>query len=260
MTRTAETAVGPMLRDWRQRRRLSQLELASRAEVSPRHVSRVEGGLVSPTSGMILRLSDHLRVPLREQNRLLLAGGYAPAHPDLALDSPPMVEVHHALTDILTAHLPWPALVVDRHWELVDANDAIYALLDGVDADLLEPPVNVVRLSVDPRGLAPRILNLDEWRGALAHRLAQEYDLTADPELAVLIADLRASGPCPAPAGSALVVPFRVRAGEGILSFLSTTTVFGTAREVTLSELAIEAFYPADAATRAALAGPASPV
>lgn len=255
MTQTPHA--GELLRDWRRRRHLSQLDLAHRAGVSSRHLSFVETGRSRPTSAMILRLCDRLAVPLREQNRVLLAGGFAPEHPEHALDAPPMAEVAAAIEGILTAHLPFPALVVDPGWDLVSANDAVYALLDGVAPHLLEPPVNVVRLTLHPDGLAPRIVNLDEWRAHLLARLAHEYDASGDPRPAALLADL---GDPLAPAAPdvrrspGLVVPLRLRAPDGgELAFLSTTTVFGTPREVTLSELAIEAFYPADAGTRARL-------
>ena len=246
--------MGELLRGWRQRRNLSQLDLASRADVSTRHLSYVETGRSQPTSGMILRLCDHLDVPLREQNRLLLAGGFAPAHPELRLADPPMAEANAALEAILQAHLPYPALVVDRHWELISANDAAFDLLDGIDPDLLEPPVNVIRLSLHPRGLAPRIRNLEEWRTALAGRLRREYDACADPALGELLDEV-ATGVEVVPGSAALVVPLQIDAGDAVLSFISTTTVFGTPREVTLSELAIEAFYPADEATRKVLTG-----
>ena len=246
--------VGELLRGWRQRRNLSQLDLASRADVSTRHLSYVETGRSQPTNAMILRLSSHLAVPLREQNRLLLAGGFAPAHPVHQLTDPPMAEANAALETILQAHLPYPALVVDRHWELVSANDAAFDLLDGIDADLLEPPVNVIRLSLHLRGLGPRIVNLAEWRAALAARLRREYDATGDPALGEL-ADEVAEGLAAVPGSAALVVPLQVRMGDTVLSFISTTTVFGTPREVILSELAIEAFYPADVATRKILNG-----
>jgi len=252
--RVTETA-GLLIREWRQRRNLSQLDLANRAEVSTRHLSCVETGRSRATSDMLLRLCRHLDVPLREQNRVLLAGGYAPAFPEHGLEDPPMSEANAALEAILQAHLPYPALVVDRHWELVTANEAAFSLLDGVDEDLLEPPVNVIRLSVHPRGLAPRIVNLAEWRAFLAERLRHEYDATADPGLKELHDEV-AEGAGPPPRSSALVVPLQLRAGEDtVLSFISTTTVFGTPREVTLSELAIEAFYPADEATRKILNG-----
>jgi transcriptional regulator with XRE-family HTH domain len=249
---TVTPHAGELLRDWRRRRHLSQLDLAHRAGVSSRHLSFVETGRSRPTPGMILRLCDQLAVPLREQNRVLLAGGYAPEHPEHALADPPMAEVAAAIEGILAAHLPFPALVVDTGWDLVAANDAVYALLDGVAARLLEPPVNVVRLTLAPDGLAPRIVNLDEWRTHLLARLAHEHDVTGDERPRALLAEL--GGPFGAGSRSpGLVVPLRLRDDGGELAFLSTTTVFGTPREVTLSELAIEAFYPADAATRARL-------
>lgn len=169
-----------------------------------------------------------------------------------------MAEVAAAIEGILTAHLPFPALVVHPGWDLVAANDAVYSLLDGVAPRLLEPPVNVIRLSLDPQGLAPRIVNLDEWRAHLLARLRHEYDVTGDGRLRALLDELdpaahRAPGTHPQTPG--LVVPLRLRVGDSELSLLSTTTVFGTPREVTLSELAIEAFYPADATTRRLLTG-----
>ena len=240
---------GTLLKNWRERRHVSQLELAHRAGVSARHVSFIETGRSRPTSDMILRLCDQLVVPLREQNRLLLAGGYAPAHPEHRLADPPMEQVSEAIESILTAHLPFPALVIDTGWDLVSANDAVYRILDGVATHLVEPPVNVIRLTLDPGGLAPRIVNLGEWRAHLIQRLRREYDASADPRLAELLGELGpATGSDAATPG--LVVPLRLRAGDVVLSFLSTTTVFGTPREVTLSELAIEAFYPADQGTR----------
>lgn len=245
---------GVLLREWRRRRSLSQLELAHRCGVSTRHVSFIETGRSHPTSAMILRLCDQLAVPLREQNRVLLAGGFAPAHPEHGLADPPMAEVAAALEGILAAHLPFPALVVDPGWDLVAANDAVYALLGGVAPHLLEPPVNVIRLSLDPEGLAPRIVNLDEWRAHLLARLRREHDATRDERLAALLADLDVPG-SPHVASPGLVVPLRLRSGDAELHLLSTTTVFGTPREVTLSELAIEAFYPADETTRRLLAG-----
>jgi transcriptional regulator with XRE-family HTH domain len=253
------TEAGALLREWRTRRHLSQLDLAHRAGVSTRHLSFVETGRARPTSEMVLRLCDHLAVPLREQNRCLLAAGHAPAHPEHALDAPPMAEVAAAIEAILAAHLPYPALVVDPAWDLVSANDAVYALLDGLPARLLEPPVNVVRLTLDPEGLSPRIANLAEWRAHLLGRLHREHDADRDPRLGALLADLDPDGATVTtpPSSPGIVVPLRLRVGAAadapVLSLLSTTTVFGTAREVTVSELAIEAFYPADGATRALL-------
>ena len=243
---------GTLIREWRQRRHLSQLDLANRADVSTRHLSWIETGRSRPTSSMVLRLCTQLDVPLREQNQVLLAAGHAPAHPEHDLSDPPMAEANRALEAILAAHHPYPALVVDRRWDLVAANEATYALLADVDADLLEPPVNVIRLSIHPRGLAPRIANLDEWRAHLAERLHREHTTTGDPFLGELYDEVVAGGIEPV-TSPALVVPFQLRTEAGVLSFISTTTVFGTPREVTLSELAIEAFYPADEATRRAL-------
>jgi len=247
---------GTALKQWRLRRNLSQLDLSSRTGVSTRHLSYVETGRARPSAEMILRLCEELAVPLRDQNRILLAGGHAPAHPEHTLDAPPMADINEAIEAILRAHQPYPALVIDGRWELVTANEAAFLLLDGVAEDLLEPPVNVLRLSLDPRGLAPRIVNLAEWRDHLAVRLRRQYDASGDPALAALLEEV-ADGPVPAPSAvsSALVVPLDLRVGDTVLSFVSTTTVFGTPREVTLSELAIEAFYPADEATRKHLHG-----
>jgi len=248
---------GVLLREWRRRRSLSQLELASRAGVSTRHVSFVETGRSRPTPAMILRLCDELAVPLREQNRVLHAGGFAPAHPEHRLSEPPMAEVADAIEAILASHLPYPALVIDPGWDLVSANDAVYSILDDVAPRLLEPPVNVIRLSLDPEGLAPRIVNLDEWRGHLVARLRHEYVASRDERIAALI-DEHATTADPAERSPGLVVPLRLMVGDDELHLWSTTTVFGTPREVTVSELAIEAFYPADAATRRALQARAS--
>lgn len=203
---------------------------------------------------MILRLCDQLMVPLREQNQLLLAGGFAPAYPELGLADPPMAQVSAAIDSILAAHLPWPALVIDGAWDLVQANDAVYGLMEGVDPSLLEPPVNVIRLSLDPGGLAPRISNLVEWRAHLLSRLRREYDASGDERLLDLARTYDDSGAgAPGVSAPGLVVPLVLRVRGHELSLLSATTVFGTTREVTLSELAIEAFYPADQVTRSAL-------
>ncbi|WP_235535832.1 helix-turn-helix domain-containing protein [Nocardioides sp. Root190] len=253
------TTAGVLIREWRQRRHLSQLELAGRADVSTRHLSWIETGRSRPTSTMVMRLCDHLEVPLREQNQLLLAAGHAPAHPEHQLSDPPMAEANAALETILRGHHPYPALVVDRHWDLVAANDAAYAFMAGIDEDLLEPPINVIRLSVHPRALAPRILNLAEWRAHLAERLRREHDATGDEATRALLAEVVGDGVEPVQS-AALVVPLQLRMPDGaVLSCITTTTVFGTPREVTLSELAIEAFYPADDATRAYLQAAAGP-
>ncbi len=253
----AAPQVGSLLRTWRERRRLTQLDLALQADVSTRHLSYVENGRARPTSSMILHLSDQLEIPLRERNALLLAGGYAPAFPEHELNAPPLAAVNEAINAVLDGHLPFPAIVVDRHWEMVAGNAAIDLLTAGCAAHLLEPPVNALRLSLHPEGMAPRIANLAQWRQHVLHRLARQVDVTADPVLALLQDELRgypgaatsqeASGPAP------IVVPLRFRTPAGELAFFSTTTVFGTPLDVTVAELAIEAFYPADTRTAEAL-------
>ena len=239
-----------LLREWRTNRRLSQLELSVRAGVSARHLSFVETGRSRPTREMILRLAARLDVPLRGQNELLLAGGYAPAWAETGLTGAPLATVMSSLRDVLAGHEPFPALLVDRHWTMVDANAAVSPLLAGCAEWLLEPPVNVLRLSLHPDGMAPRIENLAEWRTHVLHRLDQQASHTADPVLRALHEELAGyPGGVVATPPAGLVVPLRI----GGLSFFSITSVLGTPLDVTLSELAIESFLPADAATAAAL-------
>lgn len=258
----AERTIGKHIRDWRQRRRLSQLEFALEVEISQKHLSFIESGRSAPSREMVLRLAEHLRVPLRERNIMLLAAGYAPVFPERALDDPALGAARAAIDRVLTAHEPFPAIAIDRHWTLVAANAVVPALLDMVtDKTLLVPPVNVLRLSLAPGGLAPHVVNFRAWRGHLLERLRQQIDITADPTLERLLSDLQAyplpaSLPDEATSGAAaagIVVPFRLRTERGILSFLSTTTIFGTPVDITLSELALEVFFPEDAATAAAL-------
>ena len=248
--------VGKLLRGWRERRRLTQLDLALRAEVSARHLSFIETGRSRPTSEMILRLAQQLDVPLRERNVLLLSGGYAPAYPVNGLADPPMLAVHEAIQHVLRGHQPFPAVVIDTSWELVAANDAVPVLTAGAAAELLEPPVNVLRLSLHPEGMASRIINLAEWRAHLLDRLNRDIESTADPAL-IALRDELVTYPSPRPTSRpdtrAVLVPLRLRVDGNVLSLLSTTTVFGTPRDVMLSELAIESFYPADAPTDAFL-------
>jgi transcriptional regulator with XRE-family HTH domain len=251
---------GDLLREWRQRRRLSQLDLAIAANVSSRHLSFVETGRSKPTSEMILHLAEHLDVPLRDRNALLLAGGYAPAYPERGLDEPELKAVSHALGRVLVSHEPYPAVVVNRWWELVDANSGIAQFTRHVSGELLEPPVNVLRLSLHPDGMAPRIANLGEWRAHLLGRLRREVEHTADPRLVELYDELAAlPGDDPAavehPVTGAVVTPLRFRHTAGELAFFSTVTTFGTPLDVTVAELAIEAFFPADAATAKILRG-----
>ena len=257
--------VGVLLRQWRVRRRLSQLDLANDAEVSARHLSFLETGRAKPSREMLLRLAEQLEVPLRERNELLLAAGFAPVYGRRGLDHPDMAAVTRALDLVLTAHEPFPAVVVDRSWELVAANASVALLTDGVAAHLLEPPANVLRLSLHPDGLAPRIRNLPQWRAHVLHRLAREAHLTGDPALAALHRELTAlPGGTDRSTPDGIAVPLRLRAGDSVggevLSFLSTVTTFGTAVDLTAAELSVEAFLPADERTAEVLLAARSPV
>jgi len=249
---------GVLIREWRQRRRLSQLDLAIAANVSSRHLSFVETGRSRPTSEMILHLAEHLDVPLRDRNALLLAGGYAPAYAERTLAAPELQAVRGALQRVLAGHEPYPAAVVNRWWELVDANAGIALFTAGASPRLLEPPVNVLRLSLHPDGMAPRIANLPEWRAHLLARLYRQAQATGDPRLYSLYSELEAypgghGDEAPPPQRTDVVVPLRYQAAARQLSFLSITAVIGTPMDVTVEELAIESFYPADQPTAAAL-------
>jgi transcriptional regulator with XRE-family HTH domain len=255
---TAHRSVGEYLREWRQRRRLSQLDLALDADISTRHLSFLETGRAAPSREMVLHLAECLNVPLRERNALLIAAGYAPLFPERRLDDPALQAARKAVELVLAGHEPYPALAIDRHWNLVLYNKAVPALLTGIAAELLQPPVNVLRLSLHPEGAAPRIVNYWEWRIHLFERLRQQIAATADAALSSLLEELAAypapDGAGPAPEGGmpeygGVVVPFRLKTEAGTLSFISTTTVFGTPVDVTLSELALESFFPADAET-----------
>ena len=251
----ARAPIGELLRSWRRRRSLSQLELALEADVSSRHVSFVETGRAQPSREMVVRLSEHLEIPLRERNGLLLAAGYAPLYAERSLDEPEMSAVQQALDRFLRAHEPYPAVVLDRHYSLVSANDALRVLIEGVAPDLFEPPANALRVTLHPQGMAPQILNLKEWSAHLMHRLRRQAALTADPELDRLYDELAAypgvclEAPAETDSGHAILLPLRVRAAERELAFFSTVSTFGTAVDITLDELMIEAFYPANAAT-----------
>jgi transcriptional regulator with XRE-family HTH domain len=254
--------VGDLLREWRQRRRMSQLELSLEAEISARHLSFLETGRSQPSREMVLRLAERLDVPLRERNLLLHAAGYASVFPERALDDPALHAARDAMDQMLQGHEPYPALAVDRHWTLVAANNATRRLMTGVSDALLRPPVNVLRLALHPEGMAPRTANLGEWRAHLLARLSQQVQVSGDPVLIRLMRELR-DYPAPADAphdadGTAFVVPFKLITESGTLAFFSTTTVFGTPVDITLSELALEAFYPADAATAEVLRRPAA--
>jgi transcriptional regulator with XRE-family HTH domain len=257
--RAAPPAFGEHLRQWRQRRRLSQLDLAEEAEISTRHLSFVETGRSLPSREMVIRLAERLNVPLRERNALLVAAGYAPMYRERALDDPALAAAREAVERILKSHEPFPALAVDRHWNLVLANRMAPMLMAGADPSLLKPPVNVLRLSLHPRGITPKIANLGQWRNHLFERLRQQIEATGDGLLATLLQELRSY---PATESKSMhlegellgvAMPFQLETEHGVLSFISTTTIFGTPADVTLQELALEAFFPADASTAAAV-------
>jgi transcriptional regulator with XRE-family HTH domain len=252
--------IGTLLQEWRRRRRLSQLALASGSAVSARHLSFIETGRARPSREMVLHLADRLQVPLRERNRLLLAAGYAPLFAERTLDEPELQQAREALERFLAAHEPYPAIVVDHRWNLLLTNRAVALLTEGVAPELLEPPANALRIALHPQGLAPDILNFAEWSGHLLHRLRRQVELTEDAEAARLHDELAAYPGVETDAPSAevptrdeILLPLRIRRGGRELSFLSTVTVFGSALDITLAELTIEAFYPADAETARAL-------
>ncbi len=248
------TPVGQLIREWRQRRRLSQLDFATEAEISAKHLSFIETGRAQPSRDMLLKLAELLDVPLRERNRLLVAAGFAPMFSERSLDDPALQAARAAVDLVLKGHEPYPALAVDRHWTLIAANRAVPMFLSGLPESLLKPPVNVLRLSLHPDGLAPRIVNLPQWRAHLLARLRRQIDVSADTTLAALYEELVQY---PAPAANAresrstndVVVPFQVAMNGVVLSFISTTTVFGTPIDITLSEIALETFFPADEQT-----------
>jgi transcriptional regulator with XRE-family HTH domain len=253
----ASRDVGSLLREWRERRRLTQLEVALDAGVSARHLSFVETGRSKPGRDIVLGVSERLAIPYRERNEILLAAGYAPAFPERPLDDPALSPVRVALERILTAHEPYPAMVFDRGWNLVTANAAATTMvaLTEVDPSLLEPPVNLMRLGLHPRGLAPHIANLDHWRAHFVGRLEQQVAITADPELTALLEEVRGY---PVPEGEAepseVLGPVRIRAPDGReWSFFGMFAGFDTPFEVTTSELALELLFPADESTRLAI-------
>ena len=255
--------VGPLLRDWRQRRRMSQMELALEAGVSTRHLSFVETGRSRPSAEMVLHLAERLDVPLRERNELLLAAGFAPQYSARDFDDPALREVRDAVSRVLAAHEPYPAIAVDRYWNLVASNEALGPILEGVAPELLVPPVNTIRLALHPDGVAPRILNLGEYRADLVDRLDRAARLTGDPLLTELYEEMLGyPGPelgGQSPVDAAVTVGLQLAPAPGSdapeLSFFSTITTFGTAVDVTVSELAVEAFFPADDQTATYLRG-----
>jgi len=261
MSSVQTQSVGVLLRDWRKRRHLSQLDLACDADVSARHLSFLETGRSQPSREMLLHLAEQLEIPLRERNMLLVAAGYAPVFQERSLEDPALQSARKIIDLVLAGHEPYPAIAIDRHWTLVASNRAVHLLIAGVDASLLKPPVNVLRLSLHPSGLAPRIANLTEWRSHLLTRLRRQIEVSGDPFLAELLSELngypvigdRKYDPQSIKEYAGVAVPFQFVTEGGVLSFLSTTTIFGTPLDITLSEVALESFFPANASTADAL-------
>lgn len=251
--------VGEQLRDWRQRRRLTQMDLAAIAETSTRHVSFIETGRSLPSRAMLMRLVEHLDVPLRERNHLLTAAGLAPMYRESRLDEPALQQARAAVELVLKGHEPYPALALDRYWNIVATNRAVAPFLAGAPASLLQPPVNMVRLSLHPDGLAPRVINFGQIRSHLLHNIRRQASITGDAVLHQLLAEVSAY-PAPADADDTapsladnVAMQLQLRSAHGDLAFISTITVFGTPLDITLAELAIESFFPADAHTAAVL-------
>jgi transcriptional regulator with XRE-family HTH domain len=248
--------IGAQLRGWRERRRLSQMDLALRAEVSTRHLSFIETGRSQPSREMILRLAEQMELPACERNHLLLSGGYAPVYSESTLDAPDMTAVRAAISQLLVSHEPYPAVVVDRSWNLVDGNSSVELLTAGTASWLLKPPANAVRIGLHPDGMAPRIVNLGEWHGHLLSRVRKQAALSGDPELRELyreirgyrcdqhVSDAEISGP------GSIVVPLRIRYQDRELVFVSMVATLGTPLDITVAELAIESFLPANDETR----------
>ncbi|HEV2600013.1 helix-turn-helix transcriptional regulator [Sphingopyxis sp.] len=249
--------LGEQLREWRTRRRMSQMDLALDTEISTRHLSFIETGRSKPSAAMLGRIADCLEVPLRARNALLLAAGYAPDYQERALDSAEMTGMRAIVEHVLKGHEPYPALAVDRHWNMVAANAAVSLLTQLAAPELFEPPVNVLRVAMHPRGLAPHIVNRGEWRAHLLERLDHQIDASADAGLIALREELAAYGADVGDdhgsAANGIAVPLILDTPMGQIRFVSTVTIFGTPVDITLSELAIEAFFPADAESAALL-------
>jgi transcriptional regulator with XRE-family HTH domain len=256
MTATAvrpEETVGMLVRGWRERRRRSQLDVSLAADVSTRHLSYIETGRSRPSRDMIERICDELEVPLRERNRIYLAAGFAPAHPERAFDD--LGVAHDAIHAVLQGMEPNPAVAVNVRWDLLAANDAMLAFLDGLPGELGRTPMNMLRATLHPDGLAPQVRNLEQWRAHVLRRVRRQLARTAADGLGELLAELggygvpdSAGGP-PEPVDQDLVVPLQLGTPYGDLALLYTSTVFGSPRDVTLDEIAIETFFPADAAS-----------
>jgi transcriptional regulator with XRE-family HTH domain len=245
-------SAGQLLRAWRQRRNLSQFQLSLRAAVSSRHLSFVETGRSRPSRELVLHLAEQLEIPLRERNVLLLAAGYAPVYGERKLDAAELAPVRAALERFLRAHEPYPAIVLDGRYTIVSANDAVDRLVEGIAPELLAPPANALRATLHPDGMAARIVNFGEWSGHLLQRLRRRAALTGDPELDRLHAELAAYPGValePPTAAADILVPLRLRSEGAELAFISTVSTFETAADITLDELCVEAFYPADAVT-----------
>ncbi|MGY6021430.1 helix-turn-helix domain-containing protein [Streptomyces spinosirectus] len=252
----AGKGVGPLLRAWRERRRVSQLELALRADSSARHVSFIETGRSRPSEEMILRLAEHLDVPVRERNALLLAAGYAPHYPETPLDSPELETLREGMERLIQGYEPYPALVVDAMYDVVAANRGVVMLMEGVPEHLLRPPLNVMRLTLHPEGLAPRIRNLREWRGHLLAQMERQIALYRSGPLRALYEEV-AAYPVPESAVDRepaepvpyFALPMQIEHEGRVLSFISSISTFNTPMDVTVAELAIETLLPADPAT-----------
>jgi transcriptional regulator with XRE-family HTH domain len=262
-TERAAPTLGARLREWRNRRRMSQLELACDADISARHLSFLETGRAKPSQAVLLHLAMCLDVPLRDRNTLLRAAGFEPIFQERAFDNPALGMVRQDVEAMLSSYDPNPALAVDRHWTMLTANRAVAHLVAGAEPMLLRPPVNLLRLFLHPAGLASRIVNLAQWRGHVFARLRRQIDINGDPVLMDLLEEIRdypgllAHG-APHTVPDTIAVPFRLATIDGVLSFFSTSTVFQAPVDITVSELAIEAFLPADTMTAEAMRGVAA--
>ncbi|MEU3947561.1 helix-turn-helix transcriptional regulator [Streptomyces sp. NPDC029526] len=249
--------VGPLLRAWREQRRVSQLELALRAGSSARHISFVETGRARPSEEMVLRLAEHLEVPVRERNALLLAAGYAPRFPETPLDDPALGALREGIERLIGGFEPYPALVVNALYDVVAANRGVLELIEGVPGALLEPPLNTMRLALHPEGLAPRIRNLRQWRGHLLGQMERQIALRRSAPLRALYEEVAAypvpdtGGACEEPeeAVAYVALPMRIEHKGRTLSFVSSISTFNTPMDVTVAELAVETLLPADPAT-----------
>ena len=246
--------VGQQIRQWRERRRLSQMQLALDADISPRHLSFIETGRSQPSTDMIDRLAEQLEIPYRARNGLLSAAGFAPRHGERTLDDPAMTTARRSIEHILKGHEPYPAIAIDRHWNIVATNDAISFFTEQIGSTLLTAPMNAIKLALHPDGLAPQVVNLAEWHAHVLEQLDQQIASSADAGL-IALRDEVASYPhesdkeAPPADPDRIWIPLILDTTVGQLSFVATITIFGTPVDITLSELAIEAFFPADEKT-----------